>query len=142
MNERYSRFALWINRLVLAAASFIFTMIGMRYILDPVHAAAATGAVLSSGFAAASTRVGFGAFPLAFAIFSLLCLSSARRLKIGVSLVAIVVATAIVVRLVSVFADGPAPESLRLFVPEALILLLSVTGLALDGARPKQQPAA
>ena len=64
----------WIYRVVLAAAAFIFTMIGMRYVADPVHAAAATGVTLGSAFATTTTRIGFGAFPLGFAIFSFVCL--------------------------------------------------------------------
>jgi hypothetical protein len=41
--KHLSRFAPWINRAVLAAAALIFTTIGLRYIADPVRAAAATG---------------------------------------------------------------------------------------------------
>jgi Domain of unknown function (DUF4345) len=130
-----ARFAPWMNRLVLAAATLIFTMIGMRYIADPVRASAATGVTLGSGLAATATRVGFGGFPLAFAIFSFACLFSTRRLRAGVSLVATVVATVMVVRLYGIAADGMAPESVRLFVPEALLLVLSVSGLLLESAR-------
>jgi hypothetical protein len=138
--KRFSRFAPWINRLVLAAATLIFMRIGLRYIADPVQASAATGVALSSGLAATTTRVGFGAFPLAFAIFSFASMLSTRRLAAGVSLVATVVATAIVVRLFSIAADGAVPESLRLFVPEAVILLLAVSGLVLEAARPRSRP--
>jgi hypothetical protein len=138
--KHFSRFAPWINRLVLAAATLVFTTIGLRYIADPVRASAATGVTLTSGLAATTTRIGFGAFPLAFAIFSFACLLSTRRLLTGVSLVATVVTTAIVVRLYSIAADGVAPESVRLFVPEAIILLLSLSGFLLEAARLKRQP--
>jgi hypothetical protein len=135
----FLRFAPWINRLVLAAATLIFTMIGLRYIADPVGASAVTGVILSSGQAATTTRIGFGAFPLALAIFSFACLLSSRRLLVGVTLVATVITTAILVRLFSIAADGVVPQSLRLFVPETAILLLSVTGLILGTARLKHQ---
>ena len=137
--KRFSHFAPWINRLVLVGATLIFTMIGLRYIADPVRAAAATGVTLRSGLAATTTRIGFGAFPLAFAIFSFTCLLSTRRMLAGVRLVLTVITTAIVVRLFSLAADGPAPESVRLFVPETVILLLALAGLYLEGARLKQQ---
>ncbi len=130
-----SRAALWINRVVLGAATLIFTMIGLRYIADPVHASAVTGVTLNDGLAVTTTRIGFGAFPLAFAIFSLTCLISPRRLRAGVSLVLTVVTTAIVVRLFSITADGPAAESTRLFLPEGVIFLLSCAGLLLDSAQ-------
>ena len=137
--KQFSRLAPWINRLVLAAVTLIFARIGLRYITDPVGASAATGVVLSSELASTVTRIGFGAFPLAFALFSFGCLLSARRLRIGVSLAATVVTTAIVVRLFSVAVDGPAPQSLRLFIPEAIILLLSLTGLLLEAEWQKHQ---
>jgi hypothetical protein len=136
------RFAPWINRLVLAGATLIFTMIGLRYISDPVRAAAATGATLNSALATTTTRIGFGAFPLGFAIFSFTCLISARRLVTGVSLVATIVSTAIFVRLFSIRIDGLVAESLRLFLPETVILLLSLSGLLLEAARnrlPEQE---
>ena len=138
--KHFSRFAPGINRLVLAAATLIFTTISLRYIADPVRASAAAGVTLGSGLAATTTRIGFGAFPLAFAIFSFGCLLSTRRLLAGVRLIVTVVTTAIVVRLFSIAADGMVPESLRLFIPETLILVLSVIGLLLESARPKNQP--
>ena len=137
--KRFERFAPWINRLVLVAATLIFTMIGLRYISNPVGAAAATGATLNSAQAITTTRIGFGAFPLGFAIFSLTCLISPRRLVAGVSLVTTIIATAIVVRLFSIRADGIVAESSKLFVPETIILLLSLGGLLLESARIKQQ---
>jgi hypothetical protein len=137
--ERLSNFAPWINRLVLLGATFIFTMIGLRYIANPVRAAAATGVTLGSGLAATTTRVGLGGFPLAFAIFSFVCLLSSRRLRTGVWLVLTVAGAAFVVRLFSLAADGPAPESVRLFVPEAAILLLAAAGLILESARLRRQ---
>lgn len=138
--KQLSRFAPWINRLVLAAATLIFTMIAVRYIADPVRASAATGVTLTSSLAETTTRIGFGAFPLAFAIFSFVCLLSTRRLMVGVSVVTTVVATAIAVRLYSIAADGMVPESVKLFVPETVILLLCITGVLLETARLKHVP--
>jgi hypothetical protein len=117
-------------------------MIGLRYITDPVHASAQTGVSLGSALAATTTRVGFGAFPLGLAIFTFTCLISTRRLLTGVSLVATVITTAIVVRIVGMIADGPAPESTRLFIPEAVMLTLSVTGMVLETARRRKQAGA
>ena len=135
MTMQYSRLALWINRLVLAAATAIFTAIGLRHIADPVGASAATGAALNSALAITTTRIGFGAFPFSFALFSFYCLLSKQRLRTGVSLVATVLTTAILVRLISTAVDGAAPQSVRLFIPEAAILLLSIGGLVLSGSK-------
>jgi Domain of unknown function (DUF4345) len=140
--KRLARFAPWINRLVLAGATLVFTMIGLRYITDPVHASAETGVTLGSALAVTTTRVGSGAFPLGVAIFTFICLISTRRLFVGVSLVAIVITTAIVVRILGMVNDGPAPESTRLFIPEAVMFVLSVAGLLLEKVRRSEVEAA
>jgi hypothetical protein len=104
----------------------------MRYIADPVQAAAATGATLHTALAATTTRIGFGAFPLGIAVFTFTSLFSTRRHVPGVRLVAILVTSAIVVRIVGMVADGAVLASSRLFIPEGVILLLSLTGLLLQ----------
>jgi len=132
-----SRFAPWINRWALSASTLVFTMIALRYIVDPVRASAATGVTLAPGLATTVTRIGFGAFPLAVAIFTFSCLFSKRRQAAGVELVAIVMFTAIVVRLISVAMAGATAQSTRLFIPETAILLLSLTGMVLERSRRK-----
>lgn len=129
-------FAQWINRLVLLAAALIFAAIGLRYIANP---AGATGVVLTSALASAVTRIGFGAFPLGFAIFNVTCLFSRTRARTGVGLVLTVVITAIAVRLFSVATDGPVAESVRLFIPEGAMLVLAVVGLSLESAARRRQ---
>jgi DoxX-like family len=133
-------FAPWVNRVVLIGAILIFTTIGLRYIADPVQAAAATGVMLGPGAAATTMRIGFGAFPLAFAIFCFVSLLSTHRLQTGVRLVLTVVGTAIVVRILSMAIDGPAPQSVRLFIPEGIMLFLGIAGLVLESARLKGRP--
>lgn len=130
--KRLSRFAPWINRIVLSASTLVFTMIGIRYIVNPVSAAAATGAVLKTPLAATTTRIGFGALPLAIAVFALTSLVSSRRLVPAVRLVVIVVSFAIIVRAIGIVADGPVSASSRLFVPESVILLFALAGLFLQ----------
>ena len=133
--DKLIRLAPWISRIVLFGATLVFAMIGMRYITDPVGASAATGVSLGSSLATTTIRVGSGAFPLGFAIFTSACLLSARRLLAGVSLVAVVVTTAIVVRILGMIADGPTAESSRLFIPESVMLALSLSGLLLERLR-------
>ena len=131
-----NRFAPWIHRIVLTAATAIFGAIGMRYIADPVQAAAATGATLHTALAATTARIGFGAFPLGIAVFTLTSLFSTRRLVPAVRLVATLITSAIIVRVIGMIADGAAPASSKLFIPEGVILALSLTGLLLQ---PKQE---
>jgi len=133
------RFAPWIGRVVLAMATVIFTGIGLRYILDPVGASAKTGVALNTTLSYATTRVGSGAFPLAFALFTLTCLLSRRRLFEGVRLIAILAVAAIAVRLYSTVVDGFARESVMLFIPEAILLLLALSALFMDGSRRRDK---
>jgi hypothetical protein len=56
-----------------------------------------------------------------------------------VQLVATLVTSAIVVRVIGMIADGAVPASSKLFIPEGVILLLSLTGLILQ---PKREPGA
>lgn len=130
--ESSSRFSPWISRLVLVGAGVVFAMIGLRYILDPAKAAAATGVSLSSALATTATRVGFGAFPLGLALFLFGCLASKRTLLMGVSLVATVVAVTIAVRAIGVVVDGAEQQSLRLFIPEGVMLVLASVGILLE----------
>ena len=74
--SRSGNFAIWVSRFPLIAATAIFTAISTRFLLDPVHSAAARGIVFSSNGGITVARVGFGAFPLAFAIILLTCLVS------------------------------------------------------------------
>jgi hypothetical protein len=134
-----NRFAPWLQRIVLAAATFVFGAIGIRHIADPVHAATATGATLNTAFAVTTARVGFGAFPTGVALFTAISLFSTRRLVPAVQLVATLVTSAIVVRVIGRIADGAVPGSSKLFIPEGVILLLSLIGLLLQ---PKREPGA
>jgi hypothetical protein len=136
-----SNWAKWIDRVVLAAATIIFTAIGVRYIADPVGAAAATGAILQSPLASTTTRIGFGAFPLAFAIYSASCIFSSNRLRTGVGLVATLVATAIAVRALSLIIDGAVAHSVRLFIPEGVMLALAITGMRLESIARRTRPS-
>ena len=133
--QRLTRFAPWISRTVLAGATLIFSMIGLRYITDPVRYSAEIGVSLGSSLASTTTRVGSGAFPLGLAIFTLICLLSTRWLLAGVSLVFVVVTTAIIVRVLGLVVDGPTPQSIRLFAPEGVMLVLAVTAIILETQR-------
>jgi len=120
------RIVAWLSRLVLFAAMAIFALIGVRYLTNPVGAAAEFQTSFASPAGATSMRVGFGAFPLAFAAMLAVCLLSARRRRFGLAMVATIMGLASAARLVGIAIDGPAPESSRLLVPE-----LVMTGLSL-----------
>jgi hypothetical protein len=130
----------WLNRLVLLATTVIFTAIGLRFVVDPVHGAAESGISLGSALASTTARVSLGAFPLGFAIVTLVCLLSKRRLVTGVEFVVAVVGSALIVRLLSILADGPVPQSLRLLAPEVILVTLSVFSLFLELRKRRHLP--
>lgn len=109
-----SRVAPWLSRLVLLAATFILVMIGRKFIGDPVGAAAASNMLLGSPLAITNMRASFRAFPLGCAIFTFLCLVSADRRLTGLSFVAIIIGTALAVRVFGVVGQysnrKPAPS--------------------------------
>jgi hypothetical protein len=130
-----SRGAIWFNRLVLTAATFVMTTIAIRQLRDPIGATAALGIVLGSPTAVTVARVGFGGFPLGFAIALGGCLISTRRLLTGVSLVATVVGAATLARIQGLVLDGMTPYNVGLLRPEFALLFLSAIGIALERRR-------
>ena len=131
---------IWFNRLVLIVASFIMTTIAMRQLRDPIGATAAVGIVLGSPTAVTVARVGFGGFPLGFAIALCGCLTSTKRLLTGVSLVAAVVGGATLARIQGLVLDGVTPYNTALLRPEFALLLLSAIGITLERRRVSRDP--
>ncbi len=83
-------------------------------------------------------RVGFGGFPLGFAIALFSCLISTRRLLTGVSLVAAVMAAATVARIQGLLVDGVTSYNLALLRPEIVMLTLSLVAIVLERRRRQQ----
>ena len=131
---------IWFNRLVLIVASFIMTTIAMRQLRDPIGATAAVGIVLGSPTAVTVARVGFGGFPLGFAIALCGCLTSTKRLLTGVSLVAAVVGAATLARIQGLVLDGVTSYNTALLRPEFALLSLSAIGIALERRRVSSDP--
>src|SRR6266581_3490097 len=78
-----SRIAPMLRRAPLVMVTIIFTLISLRYLSDPIRAATAAGVSFTSPGGITVARVGFGAFPLSFAILAFSCLVSTRRLLAG-----------------------------------------------------------
>jgi fucose permease len=115
---RFSRGVIWFDRLLLIAATFIMTMIAVR-----------------------NLRVGFGGFPLGFAIALVGCLIATRRLLTGVSLVAAVIGAATVARIQGLLVDGATSYNLALLRPEVVMLTLSLIAIVLERRRRRQGTA-
>ncbi len=120
----------WVSRAVLLAALTVLAMISRKFIGHPVDAAAASNITLGSPLAITTMRASFGAFPLGCALFVLVCLVTSSLRKTGLVFVALIVGTALVVRLFGVVADGTLAESMHLLIAETVLLALSVAAYA------------
>jgi len=134
-----SRGVIWFNRLILLAATFIMTMIAVRTLRDPVGSTLPQGIVLNSPTAITIVRVGFGGFPLGFAIALLGCLVSTRRLLGGLLLLAAIMTAATVTRLQGIILDGATPYNLLLLRPEIAFCVLSAVGIVLERRRRREE---
>jgi hypothetical protein len=120
----------WISRAVLLAALTVLALISRKFIGHPVDAAAASDMTLGSPLAITNMRASFGAFPLGCALFVLICLVTSSLRKTGLIFVALIVGTALAVRVFGVVADGTLTESLRVLIAETVLLSLSLAAYA------------
>src|SRR5215467_10805557 len=128
----YSRTVIWFNRFVLAAATFVMTMIALRNLRDPIGATVPLDIALRSPSAVTIVRVGFGGFPLGFAVALVSCLIATRRLLTGMFLMLAVVGAATIARIQGLMLDGATPYNLQLLRPELAMVMLSLVGIALE----------
>lgn len=120
-----------LRRAPLAMMTVIFTLISVRYLTHPVSSAADAGIAFTSPGGITIARVGFGAFPLSFAILAFASLVSPRRRLSGLYMVSTVVSVVMAVRIFGIFVDHSA-ESARRLLPEAILLALSITAIRLE----------
>src|SRR5205807_4056110 len=102
---------------------------------DPIGATLPLDSALRSPSAVTIVRVGFGGFPLGFAIALFGCLISAKRLLYGAALLAVVIGAATLARVQGLLLDGMTPYNLGLLRPEVAMLTLSAVGIALEHRR-------
>jgi len=134
------RIILWLNRLLLLAATVLFTLIGASYLINPVSKSSVFQITLGSAAPITNMRVGFGAFPLSFALIVFACLLSSDRILIGLSFLATVVGVTTGVRLLGAAVDGAAPETLMGLKPEVLLTLLSLIAIVGERRRRRALP--
>lgn len=133
--ERLWRLWPWLARGLLLAVTVLFTLIGLRYLSDPVGKAAADGIVLGSVTAVSRLRVAFSAFPLGFAAILFGCLISTRRLLLGLVALATLIGVVTAIRGLGILVDGSAGEALKLLRVEFAVLTLSLLCIFVELAR-------
>jgi hypothetical protein len=125
----------WLSRLIIASVAGLFLMIGLKFALDPLHAAADSGIALQPGPGFTNTRAGFGGFPIGFAALLLFSLFSAARLKAALASIATLAAVILAVRLYGAALDDTFSQSAHLLIPEVAILLLALLGVLIESKR-------
>ncbi len=136
----YARRVIWFNRFVLAAVTFIMAMIALRNLSDPICAMVPLDIALTSPSAVTIVRVGFGGFPLGFALALFACLIATRRHLAGMCLVLAVAGAATVARVQGLLLDGATPYNVRLLRPEVAMVALSLLGIVLELRRRRGEP--
>jgi hypothetical protein len=136
-----SRFSWWLSSFVLIVAAILLIMIGLKFILEPAHAAAASGIILSSPIAHTNMRASFGAFPLAGGLVALGSLVSARRHGAGLLVISVTIGTALAVRIFGVLVDGTFGPSSTVLAAETALLALCCAALIVRKAEARQPTA-
>jgi hypothetical protein len=135
------RQSIWFGRFVLGAATLLFTAIALRGLLDPVGSSAVHAITLGSPAGVTVARVGFGAFPLAFAIILLGCLVAQRRLLAGLGALVVVAIVLTAGRLLGLVLDGAAPFTVHVLKPEVGLVVASSVALVLERRRRQSAEA-
>jgi hypothetical protein len=127
--HRALRLAPHASRIVLVLAAILLARIGSRYIIDPAGALKPDGIAVLSEHATTVARVGLGAFPLAIAIYALGSVLVSRALMAATSLIAVVMATALVVRITEIVGHGGIAGNPGPLIGESVFLVLSSVAL-------------
>ena len=133
--EKLWRVAPWLTRMMLMPPTIIFALIATRYLFHPAQTGAEIGLAFNAPLAVTIIRVGFGAFPLGCALFTLSCLLSKRRVLTGLAFVSTMIGAALVVRVFGMLADGTVAQSMKLVRAEIGLLVVMAVGILLELGR-------
>jgi len=133
--EKLWRVAPWLTRMMLMPPTIIFTLIATRYLFHPIQTGAEIGLAFNAPLAVTIIRVGFGAFPLGCALFTLSCLLSKGRVLTGLAFVSTMIGAALVVRVFGMLADGTVAQSMKLVRAEIGLLVVMAAGILLELGR-------
>jgi len=136
------KLAPWLGRVIILAVALLYTMIGLRFVLDPQAALTHSGIAATTGPGFTNTRTGFGGLPLCFALILIFCLFSQRRLQAGLGAIAAVMAVVLAVRAYAVGQDGTFVQNSSVFMLEGTILAVAAAGLLVETRRRAREAAA
>lgn len=134
LTDRLWNYAVWFNRVILALPLILFVLIGMKYIGTPKQVADGSAIVLGSPAAVTDMRAS-GALFLGFAALIAVSLLSGRRILSGLGLVAVIVSFVTAARVLGIFVDGAAAESIFKLRAEIVLLTLTTVGILVEVGR-------
>jgi hypothetical protein len=123
------------GRAVLLLASVLFTLIGLRNVFAPLEEASAHAISLGAPEAVTIMRAMGSVFVGIAAVLVTSSFSSDAGRLAGLRLLMVVVVSLTVVRVFGLIADGPAPFTRRVLVPEIVLVLISTSAYALERRR-------
>ena len=131
----------WVSRLFMLPPIFILAMIGVRFLTNPAGAVGEDMHLnLDSARAITHMRV-FGVFPAGYAVVLAFCFAAQERLRMGLSLIAFLMLTALLVRLYGISADGTLfQDEKRLVLAEIVFFILAAIGVVLETLRRRRAP--
>jgi hypothetical protein len=126
------------TRVPMIGLTVVLVLIAARYLINPAQSAAAAGISFTSPGGITVARVGFAAFPLAFAAFFLSCLFSQHRVLTGLRTELILLGNVIGVRLLGM-ALAHSTETAKLLVPELVMAALCTFAIRLETNRRERE---
>ena len=130
----FARQSIWFNRVVLGGATILFSLIGVRYIADPVGEVAPHAITLGSAEAITMMRVS-GAVFVGIAAILFASLFSERRIRDGIAILAVISIAVTAARIFGLVVDGGGPFTLKVLKPEIALVLLSTIGFLFETRR-------
>jgi hypothetical protein len=124
-----ARLAPHFARLVLLFQSVALILVASRILFDPVGASAKAQISLGSPLAIVVAQIGFGAFPLAAAVFIVVCALSTRTLRAGLTFVVIFDVTALAVRVHALAPAGGFAQNRGPLIGETVFGVLALAAL-------------
>jgi hypothetical protein len=123
------------GRAVLLLASVLFTLIGLRNVFAPLEEASAHAISLGAPEAVTIMRAMGSVFVGIAAVLVVSSLSSDAGRLAGLRLLMVVMTSLTLVRMYGLIADGNAPFTRRVLVPEIVLVLISTSAYLLERRR-------
>lgn len=122
----------WVNRIIILLSAAIYIGISIQPLLHPGASALAQGLSITSPLGATIFRVAFAGLPLGCAACLVYSVLSRQRTLFGLVCAALLMGSLLFVRVYGMEVDGSVSQSMTLVIPEAVLTVLTLAGMALE----------